>query len=96
MFGDSKQLAPTALSGMFNEFIANGKTSPLSLLVVKGFKTHLLDTQYRLSPACSSFPRTQFYDGQGLKDSDVVKQDNQVRQAVRESFLAAGAPGKDG
>ena len=34
------------------------------------------DEQYRMAPACSRFPRAQFYDGKGLEDSETVLQDN--------------------
>lgn len=36
----------------------------------------MLDEQYRIVPACSRFPRAQFYDGKGLEDSETVLQDN--------------------
>lgn len=88
MFGDVQQLELTLLSGQFNEFVANSKVSPLALLAIKGFETHLLDTQYRMCPANSSFPREQFYDGKGLKDSDVVKVDNEVQTAIRKITFA--------
>ena len=96
LFGDVQQLEPTLLSGQFNEFVANGKVSPLALLAIKGFETHLLDTQYRMCPANSSFPREQFYDGKGLKDSDDVKVDNEVRTAIRKITLAKGVLGDNG
>ena len=93
MFGDIKQLEPTSLSGQFNEFIQNGKVSPLALLAIKGFRTYLLDTQYRMAPACSNFPRAQFYDGKGLKDSELVTEDNPIRITVRDFFLRRGVNG---
>ena len=96
LFGDVQQLEPIMLSGQFNEFAANAKVSPLALLVHKGFPTLLLDTQYRMSPACSRFPRQVFYDDEGLKDSDEVKQDNEVRRAVRELTLGLGVRGDNG
>lgn len=96
LFGDIQQLEPTLLSGQFNEFIANGRVSPLALLAIKGFETQLLDTQYRMCPANSSFPREQFYDGKGLKDSDVVKVDNEVRKAIRKITLAKEVLGDNG
>ena len=93
LFGDIQQLAPTLLSGQFNEFAANAKTSPLALLEIKKFGSYLLDTQYRMCPACSKFPRDQFYDGKGLKDSELVKVDNEVRQYMRNLSKASGAIG---
>ena len=93
LFGDIQQLEPTALSGKANEFIANAKMSPLALLAVKGYETMLLDTQYRMCPANSRFPRHQFYDGEGLKDSQLVKEDNDVRQAMRRMTKESGVDG---
>ncbi len=93
LFGDTQQLEPPALSGQFNEFIANAKTSPLGLLAIKNFDSYLLDTQYRMAPQCSQFPRWQFYDNKGLKDSDMVKEDNEVRQAVRGYTHGLGVQG---
>ena len=96
LFGDIQQLEPTALSGQFNEFIQNAKTSPLALLSMKGFPSYLLETQYRMTPACSLFARWQFYDNKGLKDSDEVKVDNEVRQAIRKITKGLGVHGDKG
>ena len=96
LFGDIQQLEPTVLSTAFNEFYDNGKQSPLALLTEQGFKPILLDTQYRMAPALSKFPRDQFYDNKGLKDADIVKQDNDVRRAVRKVSLELGVKGKNG
>lgn len=96
LFVDVQQLEPTALSGEYNEFSAKVRVSPLALLAMKGFKSLLLDTQYRMSPACSAFPRWQFYDNQGLLDSDKVQEDNDVRKAVRKITKAAGVSGDRG
>lgn len=96
LFGDVQQLEPTVLSGQFNEFIANARMSPLALLAMKGFPSYLLDEQYRMCPACSLFPRWQFYDNQGLKDSAAMKEDNEVRKAMREITLSMGIKGDKG
>ena len=96
LFGDIQQLEPTALSGQSNEFFANAKVSPLALLVMKGFNSLVLDTQYRMCPACSAFPRWQFYDNAGLHDSDEVKEDNDVRKAIRKMTRAANVGGDNG
>ena len=93
LFGDVQQLEPTALSGNLNEFHANAKVSPLALLAMKKFRSYLLDTQYRMAPSISKFPRVQFYDGKGLKDSWYVQQDNAVRKAVHKLFLSYGVKG---
>lgn len=79
LVGDSLQLEPTVTSSAFNEFLQNARLSALALLQGKGFPTILLDEQYRMAPALSAFPRVQFYDGKGLKDSEKVKSDNVVR-----------------
>lgn len=93
LFGDIQQLEPTSLSGNLNEFYNNARVSPLSLLAMKHFRSYLLDTQYRMAPSCSKFPRLQFYDGKGLKDSTNVLEDNEVRKAVRKLFLDEGVKG---
>ncbi len=83
LVGDSLQFGPTIMSKASNEFIENAKLSPLSLLQGKGFPCILLDEQYRMAPALSAFPRAQFYDEKGLKDSQKVRADNNVRAAIR-------------
>ncbi|KAL9071325.1 MAG: hypothetical protein Q9161_004341 [Pseudevernia consocians] len=96
LFGDIQQLEPLMLFGQYNEFAANAKVSPLALLMHKRFPTLLLDTQYRMSPACSRYPRQEFYDDEGLKDSAEVKQDNTVRRTVRELTLGLPVTGDNG
>ena len=83
LVGDSLQFNPTVTSTVVNEFGPNARLSPLALLQEKGFPTILLDEQYRMAPALSQFPRAQFYDGKGLKDSQKVKSDNDVRETIR-------------
>ena len=83
LVGDSLQFNPTVTSTVVNEFGPNARLSPLALLQGKGFPTILLDEQYRMAPALSQFPRAQFYDGKGLKDSQKVKSDNDVRETIR-------------
>ena len=46
-----------------------------------------------MCPACSSFPRKQFYDDNGLKDSATIKKDNVHRQAMRQLSLNCGQDG---
>ena len=61
MCGDQCQLPPT----VSNEE-AKSEGAELSLferLVHAGATPHLLDTQYRMHPAISEFPRGNFYDG---------------------------------
>ena len=96
LFGDIQQLEPTVLSGQFNEFALNAKVSPLALLAMKGFPSYLLEEQYRMCPSCSLFPRKQFYDNKGLKDSPMIKKDNDIRKAMRQYTLDLGARGDKG
>lgn len=97
LVGDCLQLKPTIKSSAFNEFIRNAGLSPLALLQGKGFPSILLDEQYRMAPALSAFPRAQFYDGNGLKDSQKVMVDNDVRKVIRDwSFTGLGARGANG
>lgn len=68
--GDQKQLSsfsqvPNLSLSLFERILLNGS-----------YKTpHMLDTQYRMHPAISEFPRTKFYDGllkDGLTAADRV------------------------
>ena len=45
------------------------------------FDYDLLGLQYRMAPACSTFPRMEFYDGKGLEDSDEVNGTSLVNHA---------------
>ncbi|KAL9071318.1 MAG: hypothetical protein Q9161_004334 [Pseudevernia consocians] len=94
LFGDANQLQPMVLSAMVNEFVHNAKMSPLALLRLKGFPRLLLDTQYRMSPAISSFPNHQFYDG-NLKNHPKSDLDNAngTRQKLRQLSLREGVKG---
>ena len=49
-----------------------------------------------MAPACSAFPRMEFYDGKGLKDSVEVKRDNAVRKVMREFSTGLGVVGHNG
>ena len=83
LVGDSVRLEPTITSSALNEFLENARLSPLALLQGKDFPSILLDEQYRMAPALSAFPRAQFYERSGLKDSQKVMVDNNVREAIR-------------
>ena len=96
LFGDVQQLKPSAFSGQYNEFVHDAKVSPLALLAMKGVQPILLKEQYRMAPACSAFPRMEFYDDKGLKDSAEVKIDNAIRKAVREVSIGLGVVGENG
>ena len=94
LFGDANQLQPMVLSAMVNEFVHNAKMSSLALLRLKGFPRLLLYTQYRMSPAISSFPNHQFYDG-NLKNHPKSEFEiaNGNRQKLRRLSLRAGVKG---
>ena len=51
------------------------------------FDFYLLDLQHRMAPACSKFPRMEFYDGKGLKDSDEVNGTSLVIHANGDSIV---------
>ncbi|OBT54260.1 hypothetical protein VE04_06371 [Pseudogymnoascus sp. 24MN13] len=63
LVGDPKQLPPTVLSTVAAEF---GYDQSLFERMQKNHpdRIHLLDTQYRMHPEISSFPRGEFYDGE--------------------------------
>ena len=99
LVGDTQQLEPTVTSRAFNEFCNNVRLSPLALLQGKGYPAISLDEQYRMAPALSAFPRAQFYDEKGLKDSEKVKADNKVRAAIQDwtlSGLGVRGPNNNG
>lgn len=72
--GDQKQLSsfsqiPNLSLSLFERIIANGS-----------YKTpHMLDTQYRMHPAISEFPRARFYDGL-LKDG--ITADDRKKEGI--------------
>ena len=84
LFEDTWELEFTVFCSLVNEFSQNAKVSPLALLAMKGLQSYLLDEQYRMCPACSSFPRKQSYDDKDLKDSAMIKKDGIHRQAMRQ------------
>ncbi|KAL9116403.1 MAG: hypothetical protein Q9187_007071, partial [Circinaria calcarea] len=81
--GDEKQLAPTHVSAGKNEAGPNYGTSLFELMVAKGVNPIVLNMQFRMCPAISQWPSRYFYHGD-LVDSELVKQDNPTRAAVRE------------
>ena len=48
-------------------------------LVNLGYKTHLLDIQYRMHPSISKFPNTEFY-GNRISDAENVKEKSHNRR----------------
>lgn len=83
LVGDPQQLPATVLSSG-----AAGLAYGQSLLerVCKGGQNvQLLDTQYRMHPAISSFPRRYFYQGR-LVDDESVQGDNRARPYHRDEI----------
>ncbi|OBT68370.1 hypothetical protein VE03_02935 [Pseudogymnoascus sp. 23342-1-I1] len=72
LVGDPKQLPPTVLSTVAAEF---GYDQSLFERMQKNHpdRVHLLDTQYRMHPEISSFPRGEFYDGELVDGSGLEK-----------------------
>lgn len=68
LVGDPKQLPPTVLSQSAARY---GYDQSLFVRMQKNHEkdVHLLDTQYRMHPEISSFPRAAFYEGL-LQDGD--------------------------
>ncbi|SCU98607.1 LADA_0H14224g1_1 [Lachancea dasiensis] len=60
MVGDPNQLPPTVLSGAASNFKYN---QSLFVRMEKKSSPHLLNVQYRMHPAISKFPSTEFYKG---------------------------------
>lgn len=73
MVGDPKQLPATIFSD--NARKQGYDRSLFERLVGAGFKSIMLDTQYRMVPEISSFPSLTFYDG-NVKNGDNVTMTN--------------------
>lgn len=73
LVGDPQQLPATifSVSGRLSKY----DRSLFQRLEEAGHPVHMLDTQYRMHPAISSFPRRIFYDG-SLKDGANVLDEN--------------------
>eukprot|EP01041_Mallomonas_annulata_P000942 gene942-1824_t len=70
LVGDNKQLPVTTKS---THPLAEGyKRSLFDRLTEKNYPSYLLDTQYRMHPDISRWPRVQFYEGK-IRDGDNVK-----------------------
>lgn len=72
LVGDPQQLPATvfSLSGRTTKY----DRSLFQRLEEAGHEVHLLNTQYRMHPDISKFPRLVFYQGQ-LKDAPCVRND---------------------
>lgn len=62
LVGDPKQLPPTVLSKVASRFQYE-QSLFVRMQANHPQDVHLLDTQYRMHPEISAFPRTAFYDG---------------------------------
>lgn len=81
LVGDPQQLPATTLaSGAAG--LAYGQ-SLLERVFRAGMSVQLLNTQYRMHPAISSFPRRYFYSGR-LKDDDSVQGEHRARPFHRD------------
>lgn len=76
LVGDPQQLPATVLTSG-NAGVAYGQ-SLLDRLCRCGLNALLLDTQYRMHPAISSFPRRYFYEGR-LKDDASVQDEHRSK-----------------
>lgn len=82
LVGDPQQLPATVLSSGAAG-LAYGQ-SLLERVCRAGQSVQLLDTQYRMHPAISSFPRRYFYNGR-LVDDESVQGDNRARPYHRDA-----------
>eukprot|EP00898_Chlorokybus_atmophyticus_P002092 jgi/Chlat1/2884/Chrsp2S00355 len=88
LVGDTKQLPATVISrlaeSVINQVDVKDRGYGRSLfqrLQSNGLEPQLLDTQYRMHPAISAWPRAQFYDGR-VVDGPNVKQNNNVNDPL--------------
>lgn len=83
LVGDPQQLPATVLSSGAAG-LAYGQ-SLLERICRGGQGVQLLDTQYRMHPAISSFPRRHFYNGR-LVDDESVQGENRAKQYHRDAI----------
>ncbi|PXF47631.1 Helicase SEN1 [Gracilariopsis chorda] len=89
LVGDPQQLPATVLSSG-SAGLAYGQ-SLLERVCRAGQAVLLLDTQYRMHPAISSFPRRYFYNGR-LVDDHSVQDENRARPYHRHSLRPKFGP----
>ncbi|KAL8908261.1 MAG: hypothetical protein Q9171_005515 [Xanthocarpia ochracea] len=70
--GDHRQLGPTVLLSLYNEFSAQEKRSFMSWMIDNGHDLLQLRTQYRMHPDISAYVNNAYYDGRLLNDPSVV------------------------
>ncbi|KAL8916747.1 MAG: hypothetical protein Q9172_006152 [Xanthocarpia lactea] len=70
--GDHRQLGPTVLLSLYNEFSAQEKRSFMSWMIDNGHDLLQLRTQYRMHPDISAYVNNAYYDGRLLNDPSVI------------------------
>ncbi|KAL8858808.1 MAG: hypothetical protein Q9178_004725 [Gyalolechia marmorata] len=81
--GDHRQLGPTVLLSLYNEFSAQEKRSIMSWMIDNGHDLLQLRTQYRMQPDISAYVNNAYYDGRLLNDPSVI---NRPYDAVWKQF----------
>eukprot|EP00177_Eucheuma_denticulatum_P004381 GFKZ01007961.1.p1 GENE.GFKZ01007961.1~~GFKZ01007961.1.p1 ORF type:complete len:1496 (-),score=199.40 GFKZ01007961.1:396-4883(-) len=89
LVGDPQQLPATVLSSG-SAGVAYGQ-SLLERISRGGQLVLMLDTQYRMHPAISSFPRRHFYNGR-LVDDDSVQGENRAKPYHRDAIMPKLGP----
>lgn len=89
LLGDPQQLPATVLSSGAAG-LAYGK-SLLERMIDGGEVAHMLDVQYRMHPAISSFPRRHFYKGR-LVDDEGVQGENRAKPYHRDKVMPRLGP----
>ena len=86
LVGDPQQLPATifSVSGRSTKY----DRSLFQRLEEAGNPVHMLDTQYRMHPTISSFPRQIFYDGSLLDGHNVLENNygGQLSRSIRDRF----------
>ncbi|XVF06350.1 hypothetical protein REPUB_Repub06bG0040400 [Reevesia pubescens] len=86
LIGDERQL-PAMIRSKISDAAEFGR-SLFERLVLLGQKKQLLNVQYRMHPAISSFPNNEFYDGKIL-DATIVKSRSHEKRFLHGSMYGA-------
>ncbi|XVE90671.1 hypothetical protein DITRI_Ditri20bG0095800 [Diplodiscus trichospermus] len=86
LIGDERQL-PAVIKSKFSGEAEFGR-SLFERLVLLGHKKQLLNVQYRMHPAISSFPNKEFYDGKILDDT-IVKHKSYEKRFLHGNMYGA-------
>ncbi|XVF06351.1 hypothetical protein REPUB_Repub06bG0040500 [Reevesia pubescens] len=86
LIGDERQL-PAMIQSKISDAAEFGR-SLFGRLVLLGQKKQLLNVQYRMHPAISSFPNKEFYDGKIL-DATIVKNRSHEKRFLNGSMYGA-------